>query len=73
MGELDGCTRPLRPSPIRTAAASVARLQDNLPLELGFLEDRPGEIALLTLPKLRGAQLALEKIDKSGGIDGRQL
>ncbi|HEX2527933.1 MAG TPA: urea ABC transporter substrate-binding protein [Geminicoccus sp.] len=58
---------------VATLATTAALAQDKPPIKVGFLEDQSGEIALLTLPKLRGAQLAVEEINKAGGIDGRQL
>jgi branched-chain amino acid transport system substrate-binding protein len=54
-------------------ALSGAQAADKPPLKLGFLEDQSGEIAIFTLPKLHGAQLAVEEINKAGGIMGRQL
>lgn len=54
-------------------ALSAAQAADKPPIKLGFLEDQSGEIALFTIPKLHGAQLAVEEINKAGGIMGRQL
>ncbi len=58
---------------IATLALSPAFAQDKPPIKIGLLEDQSGEIALLTLPKVRGTQLAIEEINAAGGIDGRQL
>lgn len=43
------------------------------PIKIGLLEDQSGEIALTTMPKVHGTQLAVEEINKAGGIMGRQL
>lgn len=43
------------------------------PIKLGLLEDQSGEIALFTMPKVRGTQLAVEEINKAGGILGRPI
>ena len=43
------------------------------PIKLGLLEDQSGEIALFTIPKVHGTQLAVEEINKAGGILGRQV
>ena len=57
-----------------TLALSPAFAQDaKPPIKIGLLEDQSGEIALMTLPKVRGTQLAVEEINAAGGIDGRQL
>ena len=57
-----------------TLAMSPALAQDDKPpIKIGLLEDQSGEIALMTLPKVRGTQLAVEEINAAGGIDGRQL
>lgn len=54
-------------------ALSAAQAQNKPPLKIGLLEDQSGEIALFTLPKVRGTQLAVEEINKAGGIMGRQI
>src|SRR5258708_31800974 len=54
-------------------AISAAQAADKPPIKIGLLEDQSGEIALFTLPKVRGTQLAVEEINKAGGIMGRQL
>jgi branched-chain amino acid transport system substrate-binding protein len=43
------------------------------PIKMGLLEDVSGDLALMGMPKLHGAQLAVEEINKAGGIMGRQL
>ena len=47
------------------------RIKD--PIKIGLLEDQSGEIAIFTMPKVRGTQLAVEEINAAGGILGRQL
>lgn len=51
-----------------SGAASAAE-----PLKIGLMEDISGDLALMGLPKLHGSQLAVEEINKSGGIMGRQI
>ncbi|MDB5826127.1 MAG: urea transporter substrate-binding protein [Variovorax sp.] len=43
------------------------------PLKIGLMEDISGDLAVIGLPKLHGSQLAVEEINKAGGIMGRQL
>ncbi|MBR1187331.1 urea ABC transporter substrate-binding protein [Bradyrhizobium sp. AUGA SZCCT0160] len=43
------------------------------PLKVGLLEDVSGDLAFMGMPKLRGSQLAVEEINKKGGILGRQI
>ena len=43
------------------------------PLKVGLLEDVSGDLAFMGMPKLHGSQLAVEEINKSGGILGRQI
>ena len=43
------------------------------PLKVGLLEDVSGDLAVLGKPKLNGSQLAVEEINKAGGIMGRQI
>ena len=43
------------------------------PIKVGLLEDISGDLALIGKPKLNGSQLAVEEINKSGGIMGRQI
>ena len=50
------------------AAATAAE-----PLKIGLMEDISGDLALMGLPKLHGSQLAVEEINKAGGIMGRQI
>src|SRR5690349_9948499 len=54
-----------------TCAASVAYAAD--PLKVGLLEDVSGDLALMGMPKLHGSELAVEEINKAGGIMGRQI
>jgi len=43
------------------------------PIKIGLLEDVSGDLAMIGLPKLHGSQLAVEEINKAGGIMGRQI
>lgn len=43
------------------------------PIKVGLMEDISGDLAVLGLPKLHGTQLAVEEINKAGGIMGRQI
>lgn len=52
------------------AAGSVVA-QDKI--TIGLLEDVSGDIALMGAPKLNGTMLAVEEINKAGGIMGRQI
>lgn len=42
-------------------------------LKVGLLEDVSGDLAFMGKPKLNGSQLAVEEINKAGGILGRQV
>ena len=52
------------------SAASVAAKDK---ISIGLLEDVSGDIALMGAPKLNGTMLAVEEINKAGGIMGRQV
>src|SRR3954470_8677965 len=54
-----------------TSALGVAQAAE--PLKAGLLEDVSGALAFLGMPKLHGAKLAVEEMNKSGGIMGRQI
>ena len=41
-------------------------------IKIGLLEDISGDLALIGKPKLNGSQLAVEEINKAGGILGKQ-
>jgi urea ABC transporter substrate-binding protein len=43
------------------------------PLKIGLMEDISGDLAVIGLPKLHGSQLAVEEINKAGGVMGRPL
>lgn len=43
------------------------------PLKIGLMEDVSGDLAFMGLPKLHGSQLAVEEINKAGGVMGRPL
>ncbi|MGF6347231.1 urea ABC transporter substrate-binding protein [Variovorax sp. W2I14] len=60
-----GCTMVLA-----TAATAAAAAE---PLKVGLMEDVSGDLAVLGKPKLDGSQLAVEEINKAGGILGRQI
>jgi branched-chain amino acid transport system substrate-binding protein len=66
-------TAALLSAGLAIVAAFSARAEDNPPIRIGLLEDQSGEIALFTMPKVRGTELAVEEINKAGGIMGRQL
>jgi branched-chain amino acid transport system substrate-binding protein len=55
------------------AALSLGQPAAAQPLKIGLLEDISGDLALMGKPKLNGSQLAVEEINKSGGILGRQI
>lgn len=46
---------------------------NNKPIKLGILEDQSGDFALVGIQKLHAAQLAVEEINKDGGLLGRQI
>ncbi|MBU1360349.1 MAG: urea ABC transporter substrate-binding protein [Gammaproteobacteria bacterium] len=54
-------------------ALSVTPAHAAEPLKIGLLEDISGDLALIGLPKLHGSQLAVEEINKAGGVMGRPL
>jgi urea ABC transporter substrate-binding protein len=43
------------------------------PIKIGLLEDVSGDLALIGKPKLNGSLLAVEEINKAGGILGRKV
>ena len=55
------------------AAAFGAAQAAEPPLKVGLLEDVSGDLAFMGMPKLHGSQLAVEEINKKGGILGRQI
>src|SRR6187549_2812735 len=55
------------------AAAFGAAQAAEPPLKIGLLEDVSGDLAFMGMPKLHGSQLAVEEINKKGGILGRQI
>ena len=55
------------------AAASVGAALAADPIKIGLLEDISGDLALIGKPKLNGSQLAVEEINKAGGILGRKV
>lgn len=42
-------------------------------IKIGLLEDVSGDLSVYGKPKLNGSQLAVEEINKAGGIMGRQI
>ncbi|WP_025569570.1 urea ABC transporter substrate-binding protein [Variovorax paradoxus] len=55
------------------AVSAMTPAQAAEPLKVGLLEDVSGDLAVLGKPKLNGSQLAVEEINKAGGIMGRQI
>ena len=55
------------------AAALGVALAAEPALKIGLLEDVSGDLAFMGMPKLHGSQLAVEEINKKGGILGRQI
>jgi branched-chain amino acid transport system substrate-binding protein len=43
------------------------------PIKVGLLEDVSGDLSVFGTPKLHGSQLAVEEINKAGGVLGRPL
>lgn len=43
------------------------------PIKIGLLEDRSGDFALVGIQKYHAAELAVDEINKSGGLLGRQI
>lgn len=56
---------------LAAAGASAAMAED--PIKVGLIEDISGDLAPYGLPKLHGALLAVDEINKAGGILGRQI
>jgi branched-chain amino acid transport system substrate-binding protein len=54
-------------------AAAVGGAMAADPIKVGLLEDVSGDLGLLGKPKLNGSQLAVEEINKAGGIMGRPI
>jgi branched-chain amino acid transport system substrate-binding protein len=54
------------------AAFGVAQAAEPA-LKIGLLEDVSGDLAFMGMPKLHGSQLAVEEINKKGGILGQQV
>ena len=52
---------------------TVTGVQAADPLKIGLMEDVSGDLAFMGMPKLHGSQLAVEEINKAGGILGRQI
>ena len=51
--------------------ASAALAAD--PIKIGLIEDISGDLAPYGIPKLHGSLLAVEEINKAGGIMGRPI
>lgn len=58
-------------SALAMLSATAVAAQDKI--TIGLLEDVSGDIALMGAPKLNGTLLAVEEINNSGGIMGRQI
>ncbi|MCE5281032.1 MAG: urea ABC transporter substrate-binding protein [Deltaproteobacteria bacterium] len=43
------------------------------PIKLGLLEDQSGNFAIAVIPKIHATELAVEEINKKGGVLGRQI
>jgi branched-chain amino acid transport system substrate-binding protein len=43
------------------------------PIKLGLIEDISGDLATYGIPKLHGSLLAVDEINKAGGIMGRPI
>src|SRR5690349_12493119 len=56
-----------------TAALASGHAMAADTIKIGLLEDVSGDLALMGKPKLNGSQLAVEEINKSGGIMGRKI
>ena len=56
---------------IAAGSATAAVAAD--PIKLGLIEDISGDLAPYGLPKLHGSLLAVDEINKAGGIMGRQI
>jgi urea ABC transporter substrate-binding protein len=56
---------------IAAGSATAALAAD--PIKLGLIEDISGDLAPYGLPKLHGSLLAVDEINKAGGIMGRQI
>ncbi len=54
-------------------AAAVGGAMAADPIKVGLLEDVSGDLGLFGKPKLNGSQLAVEEINKAGGIMGRPI
>ena len=58
---------------VATAAALAFPALAADPIKIGLLEDVSGDLSVYGKPKLNGSQLAVEEINKKGGIMGRQI
>lgn len=73
MGNL-ASTRTLSGAALAAALAlAMAPAMAQAPIKVGLLEDVSGDIALMGAPKLNGSLLAVEEINKAGGIMGRKI
>jgi branched-chain amino acid transport system substrate-binding protein len=55
------------------ALATGSALAASDTIKIGLLEDVSGDLALMGKPKLNGSQLAVEEINKAGGIAGKKI
>ena len=58
---------------LATSLAAAPASAQQPPIKVGLLEDVSGDIALMGKPKLDGSLLAVEEINKAGGIMGRKI
>lgn len=58
---------------LAACGGTPASKPENGPIKLGILEDRSGDFALVGIQKYHAAQLAVEEINKAGGLLGRQI
>lgn len=55
------------------SSASGGANSSKEPIKLGILEDQSGDFSLVGIQKLHAAQLAVEELNKSGGLLGRKI
>lgn len=64
---------PLALAAILSSAAINTALAAEEPVKIGLLEDASGNFALPVIPKIHATELAVEEINKQGGILGRPI
>ena len=58
---------------IAGCGSSSSKSGEGETIKIGYLQDQSGEFSVATLPKYHAAQLAVEEINKDGGILGKQV